>query len=107
MLTHHANGATDPVAAVSSLANEAAGRGLRPPLQLCRLGEVTRGWSIVRGRGDALVADEFGDLWWGRSARNGVVLVVRRCWPEEASGLASAIHARVEEILGEASFSAP
>ncbi|MCA1832830.1 MAG: hypothetical protein ABR548_09840 [Actinomycetota bacterium] len=99
MRTHQTNRVTDPVAAVSALANEAASRGLRPPLQLAGRTGTTRGWELLRRHGDVLIGDEYGELLWGRPQSACTVGVVRPCWPEEIASYASAITERVEQIL--------
>jgi hypothetical protein len=51
MRTHQTSRVTDPVAAASALANEAAGRGLRPPLLLTAPAGNMRGWEFARRDG--------------------------------------------------------
>jgi hypothetical protein len=93
---------SDSVAAASYLANEAARRGVRPPLQLTGPLGVVRGWQLLMREGDALAGDEFGELWWGRASSAGVIRILRPCWPEEISALRRPIEDEVERILGDA-----
>jgi hypothetical protein len=85
----------------ASIAAQAASRGIRPPLVLS--GADARAWVVLSSGGpsraeDALVLDEYGELWWARvSARHAHV--TRRCWPEEAGLCAEAIRACGESIL--------
>ena len=67
---------------IGPFVSEAAMRGQRPPVRI--IDQESRGWIVVARRGDTLLLDEFGDLWWCRVAGPGVVRSFRRCWPEEA-----------------------
>ena len=86
-----------PAATASALANEAAARGLRPPLQLT---DDSRGWLLVPGDPDSLYANEFGELVWGRPLSQSTVQLIRKCWPEEGMTLAADIAATADLILG-------
>lgn len=89
-----------PAAVASALANEAATRRIRPPLRLTGPAGLSRGWELLAGDPDALYADEFGELWWGRpSSWGGIVSLVRPCWPEEARALAAAVAGKAALIL--------
>ena len=64
---------------------EANVRGLRPPIRV--VDQETRAWQVGARGGDALLLDEFGDLWWARVAPRGDARTIRPCWPEEARKL--------------------
>jgi hypothetical protein len=96
--------AASAVAAVAApLVAEAAARGMRAPVRL--IGVDARAWVVLertsgtRSR-DALLLDEFGDLWWGRPDGRGCARVTRATWPEEASECAEAVRDRAGAILG-------
>ena len=92
------------VAAVAApLVAEAAARGLRPPV--CLEGVDARAWIVVR-RGpdsrarDALVLDEFGDLWWARlDPRGYTARVTRGLWPEEGPAFVDSIRDSMGAML--------
>jgi hypothetical protein len=96
--------AASAVAAVAApLVAEAAARGMRAPVRL--IGVDARAWVVLersagsRGR-DALLLDEFGDLWWGRPDGHGCARVTRTVWPEETSECTEAVRDRAAVILG-------
>lgn len=82
---------TEPIVAITAtFLAKAAARGARPPLSLA--GADARGWPLSIARGDMLVLDEFGELWWARTGESsGHVRVLRSCWPEEVRSLHDAI----------------
>jgi hypothetical protein len=97
--------AASAVAAVAApLVAEAAARGMRAPVRL--VGVDARAWVVLersngaRGR-DALLLDEFGDLWWGRPDGRGCARVTRAVWPEESFECTQAVRDRAAAILGD------
>jgi len=87
-------------ASASSLVTDAAARGIRPPFQLSGPVETLRAWLVVARKGDAIYADEYGDLWWAKPTGTYTARVVRTLWPEEAESLATAIDDGVRAVLG-------
>lgn len=89
-------------ALIAPLVAEAVARGVRPPVRLIDVD--ARGWVIVaRGpasrAGDALVLDEFGDLWWARAEGRGSARVTRGCWPEEIPAYVDQIRRAMGDAL--------
>ena len=90
-------------AIAAALAAQAASRGLRPPVRLTGLD--ARAWPILSSggparAGDALLLDEYGDLWWGFMNGSRDAHVTRSCWPEEAALYADGIRGMMEMVLG-------
>ncbi len=90
-------------ALASSLAAQAAARGVRAPVVLT--GADARAWIVLSSggpsrSGDALLLDEYGELWWGRPSGRSGARVTRACWPEEAGLCEEAIRAAGETIIG-------
>jgi hypothetical protein len=73
-----------------------AARGTRPPL--CLQGADSRGWQVGSRGGDALVLDEFGDLWWAKLVAGNSARVIRECWPEEAISQSTSIKRALASI---------
>jgi len=77
---------------------QATARGIRAQVRL--LDQGTHGWPLVqRQGGDALIVDEFGDLWWARRVLASDYRVVRACWPEESATLTAEIRGAFDRIL--------
>lgn len=90
-------------AIAAALAAQAASRGIRPPVRLTGLD--ARAWTILASggpsrAGDALLLDEYGDLWWGLLNGPGHAHVTRSCWPEEAALYLDGIRGMMEMVLG-------
>lgn len=93
-------------AVASRLAAQAAARGLRAPVALPEID--SRCWIILASggpsrAGDALVLDQYGDLWWVRMTGLFAARITRACWPEEAAMFGDAIRGSLESMLGFAS----
>ncbi|HEX9696841.1 MAG TPA: hypothetical protein VGB64_11090 [Actinomycetota bacterium] len=87
----------------AALAAQAAARGLKPPIRL--LGVDARAWTILSSggparAGDALLLDEYGDLWWGLLDQPHHARITRSCWPEEAALYLAGIRGMMELVLG-------
>jgi hypothetical protein len=74
----------------------AAARGAHAPLRL--IGQDARGWQVAERRGDVLVLDEFGDLWWA-NIFGGDARVIRECWPEESRSFREQIEHALSALL--------
>lgn len=90
-------------AEAAALAAQAAARGLKPPVRLS--GIDARAWTILSSggpvrAGDALLLDEYGDLWWGTMTAPHHARVTRSCWPEEAALYVAGIRSIMEMVLG-------
>lgn len=96
-------GQADASAVAAALAAQAGARGIRPPVSLT--GADARAWIVLTSggpsrAGDALLLDEYGELWWARPTGKLQARVVRSCWPEEASLCMEAIKATMDSVLG-------
>ncbi|HVL91666.1 MAG TPA: hypothetical protein VM841_15705 [Actinomycetota bacterium] len=90
-------------AEAAALAAQAAARGIKPPVRLS--GVDARAWMILASggparAGDALMLDEYGDLWWGYAHGPHQARVTRACWPEEAGLYVAGIRSMMELVLG-------
>lgn len=90
-------------AEAAALAAQAAARGLKPPIRLS--GVDARAWPILASGGpsrgdDALVLDEYGDLWWALQDGPHHARITRACWPEEAALYLIGIRGMMELVLG-------
>ena len=96
-------GGETAAAVASRLAAQAAANGNRPSIVLAEID--SRCWIILASggpsrAGDALVLDEYGDLWWVRMTGLFAARITRKCWPEEAEMFGDVISAVMDGVAG-------